>query len=127
MNVQGEWFVKSQPCCQQRVIAIDAWRTPVVGKRCIQTLCFSWVHPPESLARHPIQEVVARPRCAPARRRELCRVIGGAELIQAGISFSVLDVVKSPHRRRLLARSKPNLRNAHWSSIELRNQAGWVL
>jgi len=85
----------------------DAWRTPVVGKGRIQTLCFSWVHPPESLARHPIQEVVARTRCRTCRRRELSRIVGGAELIQPGISFSGFRRCQGSDRGCLLAWSKP--------------------
>src|SRR6267143_287927 len=78
---------------EQSVVAVDIRRTPVVRKRRVQTPCFFRVYPPESLARHPIQEVVARPRCRTCQRRELSGIIGGSELIEAGICFSGLEVV----------------------------------
>src|SRR6266403_3524789 len=127
VNVKRQRLIEAQPRREQRVVAVDIRRTPVVGKCRIQTLCFFGVYPPNGLARHPIQEVIARSTCRTCRRGELCRVVGGAELIEPGISFSGFDVVKGPHGRRLLTGSKSNLRNAHCSSIELRNQASWVL
>src|SRR5258706_949734 len=127
VNVQRQRLVEAQSRREQRVVAVDIRRSPVVGKRRVQTPCFFRVCPPESLARHPIQEVVARPRCRTCRRREVTGIIGGAKLIEAGIPFSSFDVVKGADRRCLLARSKADLRNTHWSSAELGNQSRWVM
>src|SRR5271154_6124176 len=127
VNVQGKRLVEAQSRGQQGVVAIDVWRTPVVRKSAIQTLSAFSVHPPKSLARHPIQEVISRSWCRTCRRRELSGIVGGAELIEARISLAALDVVKGPHGRCLIAWSESNFRNAHRNSVELRNQPRWVL
>src|SRR6266403_1980161 len=109
VNVQRQRLVEAQSRREQRVVAVDIRRTPVVGKCRVQTLCPFRIHAPEGLACNPIQEVVARPWFRACRRCELCGIVGGAELIEARIPFSGFDAVKGPDKRRLLAWSKPNL------------------
>src|SRR5258708_14442830 len=109
INVEWLGSFEDQSLREQLVVAVDIRSTPVVRKRRVQTPCFFRVYPPESLACHPIQEVVARPRCRTCRRRELTGFIEGAKLIEAGLPFSAFDVVKGANRRCLLARSRAAL------------------
>src|ERR1700681_2210330 len=126
VNVQRKRLVEAQARREQRVVAVDARRTPVVCKRCVQALRRFWVDAPKGLTRHPVQEVVSYARCRAYGCRKFSRIVGGAELIEAGISLSALDIVKRSHGRRLLARSKPNLRHANRISTELWNETGGV-
>src|SRR5271156_6313337 len=125
--MQGQRLVETQPRRQQRVVAVDVWRTPVVRKRPIQSLGFFRVDPPEGLARHPVQEVIPLLRFRTRRRREFSWIVGSAELIKARISRAALNIVKGSHRRSVPTRSESNLRNTQGDSVELWNQAGWIL
>src|SRR5271154_4015050 len=83
VNVQGKRLVEAQSRGQQGVVAIDARGTPVICKSSIQPFAAVRVHSPKCLARHPIQEVISGPRRRARRRRELSRIVRGAELIEA--------------------------------------------
>src|SRR6267378_146785 len=108
MKVQRQWLVEAQARRKDRVVAVGIRRTPVVRNRCIKAFSFFGVHPPESLARHPIQEIVAGPRGGAIWQRELSRIVGGPELIETRITFSSVNIVEGSHRRRFLARSESN-------------------
>src|SRR5271156_151479 len=127
VKVHWQRLIEAQPYREQSVVAVDIRRTPVVGKRRIQPLPFLRINSPKGLACHPIQEVVTPLRRRARGRREPSGIVGGAELIEARVSLAALDVVKGPHGRRPLARSKADLISTQWSSVELRNQAGRVL
>src|SRR4029077_8597441 len=84
------------------------------------------VNTPESLARHPVQEII--PRLSFSRSRaEVARIVGCAELIKPGVAFPGFNIVESSHRRGFFAWTESNLRNNYCSSVKLRNQAGWVM
>src|ERR1700688_113137 len=127
MKVQRQWLVEAQTSGEERVIPVNIWRAPVIGKRSVQSLrCFR-VDAPKSLARHPIKEVVARSRGRTRRRRELSGIVGSTELIESRISFATFDIVEGSHGRRLFARSESDLRNAYRHSTKLWNPPGLVM
>src|ERR1700754_116104 len=92
-----ERLVKAQPRRKQRIVAVRDWRTPVVCNRRVKALCFFLVHPPESLACHPVQKVIAGSRGSASWHRELSRIVGGAKLIEAGVTFSSFNIVEGPY------------------------------
>src|ERR1700688_4372002 len=127
MKVQRQWLVEAQTSGEERVIPVDIWRAPIIGKRSVQSLrCFR-VDAPESLACHPIQKVVTGSQCRTRRRRELSWIVGSAELIKSGIPLPAFDIVESSHRRRLFARSESDLRNTYRHAAKLWNPPGLVM
>src|SRR4029453_1547980 len=95
MNGKGEGFIETQPGREQAVVSIDVGRAPVVSERSVQAPCPVRVNTPESLTRHPVQEII--PRLSFSRSRpEVARIVGCAKLIEPGVNLSWLQ-----HRRKL--------------------------
>src|SRR6516164_9100539 len=126
VEFERQRLVVSQSCRELGVVAIDVWRTPVERKRCVQTLCSFRVDAPERLARLPVQEIVAGHGRRIRRGREISRIVGSSERVEAGISLPGLEVVEGSHRRCCLAWGEANLRNYDRMSMELRDKACWV-
>src|SRR6266513_1891426 len=93
MNWQRQGFIETQSGREQSIVSVDVRRAPVVGNGSVQALSPVRVNPPESLARHPVQEVVPR-FWSSCRRREFARVVGSAELIKPGVPLTGLDIVE---------------------------------
>jgi hypothetical protein len=123
VKFQRQRLIEAQSGGEHGVVAVGVCRTPVVRERAIQTFSVFRIETPESLARHPVQEVIPLLRFRARRRRELSGIVVSAELIEAGVSFSALDIVKGPHGRRFLPRSESNLGNAHGYAAKLWNES----
>src|ERR1700756_5331016 len=126
MNGKRQGFIETQPGREQTVVSIDIGRAPVVSERGVQALCPVRINTPESLARHPVQEIIPR-LSSPRSRAEVAGIVGCAELIKPRISFPRLDIIESSNRGRFFARTESDLRDNYGSSVKLRNQTGWVM
>src|SRR4029453_11205893 len=105
MNGKGEGFIETQPGREQAVVSIDVGRAPIVSERSVQAPCGVRVNTPESLARHPVQEII--PRLSFSRSRaEVARIVGCAELIKPGESFPAFNIVESSPGRGFLSGKK---------------------
>src|SRR4029077_15005908 len=126
MNGKRQGFIETQAGREQTVVSIEVRRAPIVSESSVQALCPVRVNTPESLARHPVQEIIPR-LSFPRGRAEIAGIVRCAELIKPGVSFPGFNIIESSHRRRFFARSESDLRDNYCSSMKLRNQAGWVM
>src|ERR1700689_385532 len=111
--MQGNWFVETQPCGEFPIVAIDGCWTPIVGERRVQSFSALKVDTPKSLARHPVQEVVARTWSCAGWCCEFAGIVRSTELIKSRIAFTALNVIESSYGRRFLPWSESDLGYAH--------------
>src|SRR4029077_16280447 len=102
MNGKRQGFIETQAGREQTVVSIEVRRAPVVSERSVQALRPVRVNTPESLARHPVQEIIPR-LSFPRSRAKVARIVGCAELIKPGVSFPGFNIVESSHGRRFFA------------------------
>src|SRR5215469_4132335 len=125
--MQGQRLVETQSGSEQRIVAINVSRAPVIGECSVQPFSALWIHPPKRLAGHPVKEVVAGARRGTTGRGELSRIVGSAELVEARIAFTAFDVVKGADGGSFFPRRKADFINAHRNAAELRNEPRWIV